>query len=409
MKKEVLFSPFRNNVPAKKGKIFLAALVDYGLTLVMSMLVFSLVGLTTFSALPAFSEKRNLINESETELNETVSETGLVKLDEDKGTLISTSEMAKSYIATLTKTSFYLEGANYPISSSESESVKKEETFFNVSLDPLRTYFFSFKAKEASLSSYEYDGVDYSNDLEKGLYEYAFGYGDSSFSSYFLMREESLPKYQQLDYSIATKVADYLAYGDSGGLETYRKLESAYSKANTLFVNEVESNYSPYLAKKAVFDEAYSSYTLSYILCVHFSYALALALCELWPLFSKRKVTLGYSVHKLAYTKEDETKPSFYQYLIKSLFRLVEYSSIPFIVLFFFSQMGLFFVSFGYFYFIYIPLLSVLLLVLSSLNIGLAKLSRPLPELASGLVIKDTEELEPVLPKEENRSLNDGK
>lgn len=409
MEKETLFSPFRNNVPAKKGKIFLAALVDYGLALVMSMLVFSLIGLTTFSALPQTSEKRNIINQSETALNQIVGETGLVQFGESGDTLLSTSEMAKGYILSLAKTSFYLEGTNFPISSWESEVVKEEDTFFNSSRDPLGTYYFHFKANEPTLSSYVYGGVDYSTKKEEGLYGYAFGYSDPSFASFFKKRNDVLPQYQQLDYSLATKVADYLAYGDSGGFETYRKLEGAYSKANNLFVEEVEKNYAPYLSEKAVFDEAYTSYTLSYILCVHFSYALALLLCELWPLISKRKVTLGYSVHKLAYTREDETIPHFHQYLIKSLFRLVEYSSIPFIVLFFFSQMGLFFFSFGRFYFIYIPLLSLLLLILSSLNIGLAKLARPLPELASGLVIKDTEELEPNLPKEESGNLKNGK
>lgn len=407
MDKQILYSPYKNNTLAKKGKIFLSSLCDYGITFVLSMLVFALAGSPIFGSLPSTKEEKNRITEETTTLRQIVSETRLQPYDSENKKLTPLNDLAKEYIVTLTQTAYYLNNTLYPMTHSSPKEVSIEDTFLeksgNYIHDRISYYYYSFKPAYASLSSYVYNDVDYQAKKEDFLYPVAFTYGKADYRDYFTKVTDDVPIYQQLDFKKAKNIAEYLVYGDAGGSAYYLSLQKAFLSAENVFIKEVENNYEPYLSHQKTFSIAYSNYSLSYLLSVFFSYVFAFTLCELFPLISKRKVTLGYHLHKLAYSTEEETSPRFHSYLVKSSLRLLMYSSVPTLVLFFFSQWGLLFVSFGYFRFLYLLLASLLLAIISTFTLIFGKNHQGLPELAPHLLIKDTEELEKGTPLEEKK------
>ncbi len=407
MDKQILYSPYKNNTLAKKGKIFLSSLCDYGITFVLSMLVFALAGLPIFGALPSTKEEKNRITEETTILRQVVSETRLQPYDSESKKLTPLNDLAKEYIITLTQTAYYLNNVPYPLTHASAKDVSIEDTFLEKSgtylHDRISYYYYSFKPAHASLSSYVYNDVDYQANKEDFLYSTAFTYAKADYRDYFTKVTEELSVYQQLDFKKAKNIAEYLVYGDAGGSIYYLSLQKAFLSAENVFIKEVENHYEPYLSHQKAFSIAYNSYSLGYLLSVFFSYVFAFALCELFPLISKRKVTLGYHLHKLAYSTEEETSPKFYSYFVKSSLRLLMYSSIPALVLFFFSQWGLLFVSFGYFRFLYLLLASLLMAIISVFTLIFGKNRQGLPELAARLLVKDTEELEKGTPLEEKK------
>ncbi len=412
MEKQFYSSPFKNYKTASSKKVFLGALCDYGFIFILTMLVFSFIALPVFSALPLTKENKAAIKEETIALKETVSESRLQPYDSESGELSTLTALAKEYVLCLTKTSYFLNDEPFPINDTEKEAVNKDETFLKddiYSNDRISYYYYVFKAEHASLNSYVYDSIDYKDKKEDYLYLSAFNYQKSDYSSFFSEKTPDLPKYQQLEISKAKIVAEYLVYGDTGGLSSYISLQKAYLSASDVFIKEVENKYEPYLEHEAIFERVYQRYSLSYILSTIVAYLFSLALYELFPLVSKRKTTLGYHLHKLAYSSESNTVPSFWRYFLKSVLRMIVYCSIPLLLLFFFSQSGLLFVSFGYFRFIMLVAFSFALLLLSIILIFSKENHQPIEEFCARLVIVDTQELEDAVPLEERKAAEDGK
>ncbi len=412
MEKEVLSSPFKNYKIASAKKVFLGALCDYGSIFVLTMLLFLSAVLPLFSALPSTKASKETVEKETIALKETVSESRLQTYDEESGELSSLTSLAKDYITRLAKTSYFLNGEPFPISNTESSEVSESDTFLaddSYSGDRISYYYYLFKAEHSSLSSYIYDSIDYETDKDSYLYLKAFGYEKSEYFSFFEEKTPDLPKYQQLNIAKAKNVAEYLIYGDTGGLSVYISLQKAYLSASDIFIKEVESKYEPYLLHEASFEKAYQRYCLGYVLSAVFAYGISLAVLELFPLVSKRKTTLGYHLHKLAYATENYAKPSFWQYFLKSFLRLIVYCSTPCFLLLFFSQGGLLFVSFGYFSFAIVWAMSLLLTLLSVILLFSKENHQPLEEFASRLLIVDTQELEDGIPLEERKADTNGR
>ncbi len=407
MEKQVLYSPYKNNTLAKKGKVFLGSLCDYGITLVLSVLLFTIIGSPVFRALPSTKEEKNRIADETTALRQIVDETHLQPYDSENKKLTPLSDLAKEYIVTLTKTAYYLHDKPYPAVHSSPKAVSMDDTFLEKSgsflHDRISYYYYLYKPSHESLSSYVYDEIDYHANKEDFLYRVAFNYGKADYHDTFFKVTDDLPLYQQLDFQKAKNIAEYLVWGDAGGSSYYLSLQKAFLSAENVFIKEVESKYEPYLSHQKAFSIAYNRFSLGYMLSIIFSYFLAFTLSEFFPLLSKRCVTLGYHLHKLAYSSEEETSPKFYQYLMKSSLRLLLYASAPCLLLFFFSQWGLLFVSFGYFRFIYLFAASLLFAIASIFTLIFGKNHQGLPELAARLLIKDTEELEKGIPLEEKK------
>lgn len=400
MEKEVLYSPYFHNVVASRKKIFLGALCDYFLVFILTVIAFVSIGSPILSNLDVTKSNNEAISSSETALNKIVGETHIQTYNESNGKLISPEIMAKNYIITLAKTSYYVNNElSFPISDKEKTLLKEEDTFLNeeernYSLNPLAYYFCYFKEQHSELNFYTYGGTDYSINKEKGLYEYAYGYSDSSYLSYFETKVEGLSKYETLSLAKAKLITDYLYYNDSGASKTYSALAKAYSKASNIFIKEVENNYLAYKNEQSNFDKAYSNATLGYFITLYLCYSLAFIILETLPIFNKRKITLGYYVHKLAYAKENEERPRWYQFLVKSFTRYFMYLSVPSILLILFSQSALLFYSFGFFRFAYLIFFSLALLAISNILMLNNNNHQGLAELAGALLIKDIDELE---------------
>ena len=411
MKKEELYSPYFHNVVASRKKIFLGSLCDYFLVFILTTVLYTLVGSSILSSLPITKSNNEAMASSNTSLRKIVGETHIQTYNEEEDSLTSVETMAKDYIVALAKTSYYVNGdLLFPVSSTEKVTLSEGDTFLNeenkgYDLNPLAYYFCSFKAQHEELNFYTYDGVDYSSDKKKGLYEYAFGYTSGSYSSFFEEKAKNLSQYETLTLAKAKSITDYLYYGDSGASSVYSALSKAYNNASKKFVEEVESKYQAYINEQARFNEAYGNSTLGYLLTLYLTYALSFVILEIIPVFNKRKVTIGYYVHKLAYAKENETNPKWYQFLLKSLIRFFLYLSSPALLLLLFSQWGLLFYSFGFFRFIYLVAFSLILLLVSNILMLNNKNHQGIAELGSALLLKDTDELEandPEFAKKEN-------
>lgn len=400
MKKEELYSPYFHNVIASRKKIFLGSLCDYFLVFILTTTLYTLVGSTIMSSLPVTKSSNEAMTNSNSSLRKIVGETHVQTYDEADDSLVSIETMAKEYIVALAKTSYYVNGDFlFPISNTEKVTLSEADTFLNeeqrnYSHNPLAYYFCYFKAQHEELNFYIYEGTDYSLDKKRGLYEYAFGYESGSHSSFFEERTEGLSKYETLTLAKAKSITDYLYYGDPGASGVYIALSKAYSNASKKFVAEVESKYLAYIKEQARFDQAYANSTLGYLLTLYLSYAVSFVILEILPLFNKRKVTIGYYVHKLAYAKENEAKPKWYQFLVKSIIRFLLYLSAPSLLLFLFSQWGLLFYPFSFFRFIYLVAFSLVLLIVSNILMLNSKNHQGIAELGSGLLLKDSDELE---------------
>lgn len=410
--KQRLLSPYKNHQEATPGKAFLGALCDYAIVFILTMLLFMSVGLPVFSALPSVNNNKDIVSKETTALKETVAETGLQPIDPVSGSSISLNDLAKNYIATLAKTSYYLYDEPYPIDNVHAEAVKEEDTFFasDYKNDPISYYYYVYKSSHESLNNYIYDSVDYRSDKAEYLYKIAFGYKNDEYASFFHQLSEDLHLYQQLSLLKAKNVAAYLVYADNGGLDTYISLQKAYLSASNVFINEVETRYEPYLEHKASFLKAYEEYSFGYVLSPIAAYVFSFILLELFPLISKRDSTFGYHFTKLAYIDNEEgTIPRLHQYLKKSALRFFSFLSIPFVLLFFFSQGGLLFVSyFGYFRFVYLLLVSLLLSILSIIVTFVSSSHVPLEEKWGGISIVDTTQIESGVPLEERKE-SDGR
>lgn len=397
---------------AKKGKSFLALLSDYGLTFVLTMLLFISIALPIYQNAPLIKESKTNMERETSSLKEVVSTTGLQDYNILNQKLTSLDEMASNYIYRLAKTSFFLNGKTSFPKKDGNEVIKEEDTFLfkreEYYADPLSKYFLKFKEGEESLKSYKYLDKDYSLNKEDYLYLKAFGYEEDIYADYFVSLDAQLPKYLQLSFSKATLLADYFAYEEKEGTSVFFTLKKAFLRAEKVFINEVETLYTPYLKHQAIFEENYQVVVGFYFLALFITFIVSyLLLFLLFPIFSKGHVSLGFYLHKLNYSSNEETLPKCYQYFFAYFFRFFEFISSSCFILIFLSQTGLLFYSFNSFELFYIYIFSFLLLFSSLLSLLFSKENLPLEEKLTGLLIKDLNEWEKAKSVEEIKNNGD--
>ncbi len=407
------YSPYRLNLIAKSSKCFWSSLLDYALVFVLSFLLIFAAGIPTFDAIPAASALGEKMDYAQKQSSSIIASTHLLVYGEDLE-LLSSGEMAADYAEALVKTSYYLNGKPYPSSEGAPSPVDISDTFLAAGEyphDSLSYYFLSFKETGEGISSYVYGGVDYSTDRETYLYKVAMGYDDPSYFDAGLSGD--LPVYKCLAFSYAELIADYLVYGDTSGSATgaYDYFVDAYLKANGLFSREVESSYVPYVENRALLESSTQGYYSLFLLVCLCYFLLGYIILETVPpiVFGEGK-TIGIKSFRLAYSKADETKPSAWNYAIKSLARLPIHVSVIGLCLMFLSDdfLGLLFLDLGGgFSIAYVILASLLLGLGSTVFCLVRKEHQGFAEAVSGLVVKDTEEAEASLP--ENERTEDGR
>ncbi len=392
-------SPYKNNVVASRGKALLNNLAEAALIFIFSFFFFVALAYPIINNIPAVKEATTSYVQDKEHLNNLVMD---LRLREKEGDgYLSGETMANHYLNTLAKTSFYLNGETYPALHNPKE-VEENETFLNKGdaenpypLDNISYYFFVGKSKDASISSYVYNGIDCSENKEKCLYLNFFEYKDESI---FEEKNNDLPLYQQLSFDNASLLADYLLYGGSSNSKSgqlYSSLQKSYLNALSKCINEVETKYQPYIDGLALLDKHYSTSVVANLIGFTGAFLLGWALNEfILPIFFKNHRTLAMKMMRVGYSCTDETEVRWWHSLFKSLVRIPLYFCTIFLMMTFLGVSSITIYSFGGFTYIIPLLISLLLLIVSAIFILILPTRQGLGELAGTLLIKDLDAYE---------------
>lgn len=392
-------SPYKNNVVASRGKALLNNLAEAALIFIFSFFFYVGLAYPIISSLPAVKEATTSYVQDKEHLNDLVMDLHLKQKEGDS--YLSNETMANRYLNTLAKTSFYLNGEIYPALHNPKE-VEESETFLNKGdaenpypLDNVSYYFFVGKTKDASISSYVYNGIDCSENKAKCLYLNFFEYKDESL---FEQKSDDLPLYQQLSFENASILADYLIYGGSSSSKSgqlYLSLQKSYLNALSKCINEVEAKYQPYIDGLSLLDKHYSTSAVAHLIGFTGAFLLGWALNELiLPIFFKNHRTLAMKMMRVGYSCTDETEVRWWNSLLKSLVRIPLYFCTIFLMMIFLGVSTLSIYSLGGFTYIIPLLISLLLLIASAILILILPTKQGLGELAGALLIKDLDAYE---------------
>lgn len=404
---EQTLSKYKNHVTASRKQVFLANFADYLLTFILTFVLFAVAGYPIFSSLPTTQSSFVEANEHVKRYYSIIETTRLQRYDPETVTLSKIQDDAKLYVTSLVKTSYFINAKQYPHLEEGTYVMKDiplEETLLydnngDYPNETLAYYFLTFKSSHSSIDFYVYDGVDYRNNKETYLYEKAFGYTQERFEAI----RDDVTIYRQLSFNQAELIMHYLVYGDTSDAinKAYNPLADAYIKACGLFIDEVQVYYDAFIEENASFAAIIEAYDLSLLLDFLFCYLAAMLILEIiLPLFLKEGRTLGLRAFKLSYATKDDLTPNYLRFLMKTFMRVLIYPSVAFFIMLIMGSTSLAFVSFGWFNFAMLYLTSGLLGIGSIVLEMVLSTRQGIPELVSGLIIKDTTTLEQGTPLE---------
>ena len=424
MKKDLLVSEYKNNVLAKKSKVFFASLTDYFSTLLLSFVL--LIGVANPIA-SLFSGYQNTVSEisfNYNELTDIISSTRLVEIDEKTKETIDINVTSRKYIENLVKTSCYVYQINYIYYNSETkEYINKipdiSETFVQKTTensdvisypnDNLLYYYLVFKTENEDLNSYIYNGNDVNNNKIDYFYKNILTFDVDGLRNNFITNtdylnleetiQNELNRFNILNEISTKNMIQYLVYNDTSSesvTNLYNYLNNAYQNATQFFINEVEANYTPYINTRLTYNNIYSRFVIYNVLTLLSSYIVSfIILFIVLPIFLKKK-TLGLKIFKLGFSRIDELEPSKLNYFLYYLVIFILYFSSALFSSFFINNMGvlsfnLFNTSFNFFQII---MFTLLIGILSYLYLAFNKNHQTISLLVSNMVIKQTDEYE---------------
>ena len=422
---ELLVSKYKNNVLAKRSKVFLSSLLDYFLIVIVSFMLFIIVTNPVISVLPSFKENINNLNDTTLKLYQIVSETRLQTFDEEHNSFISIDNDARKYVTTLLKTSLYVRGMDLPSINQEEEQIDIKDTFLNTDNnnypnDNLSYYFYTFKSNNESLNNYVYSDIDYSNNKEDYLYLEALDFDNELFNDYFISKEEfnnlnidndfksSLNRFNILSEDYQSYLISYLIYNEDNEslVSIYNNLATSYKNAIQIFINEVETNFTPYLETNDSFNYYYNYYVLTYIIALLITYLITfIVFIVIIPLGIKDNRTIGLKVLKLGICRSDELEPNLFNIVIKDILLFILYFNSILFTLFFVNLLpiSVFPLFNSHFSLIQVVIFSLLLLILSYIYLIFSKNHQVLSLLSGNLVIKNSEEFENIKESSDGR------
>ena len=415
-------SEFKNNVVAKKSKIFFYSLIDYFCCLILSFVFLVGVANPIATACSGYQETTTLVAENLATLNEIVSSTRLMRVD-DSSSLEDISVLTEEYITTLVKTSCYVYGIDYE----DDEVPSIEETFLytydeandlEYPNDSLLYYYLVFKVEHEDLNSYVYDNVDRSDsDLDDYFYKSILQFNTSSMESYFITNtdyhnldeelQNNLSRFNILTRTHTTNLRNYLVQGDSSSTtvtNAYTYLSNCYQNATQFFIDEVESSYSVYIEARDIYNINYSYFALDNIYAMLAAYVAAfLILFVILPIFLKSHRTIGQKVMKLGFCRLDEMEPTALNLTLYYISTFIWFFSSQLFVAWFLGNLGV--LSFGLFGSSFnvfqIIMFALLVQVLSYIFLAFNKNHQTISLLLSQMVVKKTDEFEKGVAEED--------
>ena len=423
MKEKIFVSEYKNNILAKKSKVFFASLIDFFSTVILTFILFAGIIFPLANVIPSYVDLNKNVDQEERNLKDIVSTTRLQKYDDDYNP-ISIDNTTFNYIEVMAKTSCYFYDIPYRYYDEESKSyierqVEEKETFINQEsdgilypFDNISYYYYVFKSKEESLNFYTYNKVNYSSNKNLFLYRDVLHYGSSPYDSNFIDQEafnekaKDNPSFNKISqYNILKKekldlIVSYLVYNEENSAikSIYNTLSVNYMNGVQFFIDEVENNYDVYLESSKNYNRDYKTYCLATIFTMFLSYILSFIILNiLLPLILKKNRTLGIRVLKLGITRNDEMEPRWYNILIKDLVIFILYFPSIIFNAFFINMLSLLaYPLIGSFTLIQLIIFTMLLGLLSYLYLAINKEHKTISLLASMLIVKNTEEFEAI-------------
>ncbi|MCQ2815429.1 MAG: hypothetical protein MJ227_04090 [Bacilli bacterium] len=404
MRKQLEFSTYKNNVPAKKSRVFYSNLINYFSTFIVTFIFAVLAVNPIITNLPITKSAQNEALTISEGLYQIVDDFRVQKYDKETKSLKSVSEMADLYLNKLCLTSLYTYNQTY-----SDTPIDIKDTFFNIENlnypnDNLSYYFFNKKKNTEDLKSYVYDNVDYSNNINGLMYSKVMNYDVDTYKDYFISETD----YNKLDPSLqiidrhnilsithTELLKNYLKFKNTGGKEetTYFYLEETYVRASIFITYEIETKYQPYIYLNSelsrlgnyISGEYIIGYSLAYLLAFIFLYLIV-------PLFGHNKElfnSLGFRIIKLALTTKDEYEPGFLEYFLNFLIRFVIGYSCLILAFFFTGLIQITGFTIGWFSMIGLLIATLIFGLISNIFLIFSSANQDFTSFVSRLYIKD--------------------
>jgi len=423
MKENILVSPYKNNLIAKRSKILFSTLIDYFLVFILSFIFYVGVCSPIYSVTGVYKENVAGFNQGKEELYKIVGETRIQLYDEESKKLEDINDVFDRYLLSLVKTSYYLDNLQFPSYDGQhyvDVDIDINDTLFNLDNDNMTYYYLVFKTKEESLNNYVIDNEDYKDKKITYLYSKILGY--SNYESYFTNDDSYLEKQAVIDYknkynleftkySILNEetrdlLKQKLVYSDTSSkvIEIYNNFYNCYVNGANIGVNQVETYYTKYIETSNAFFKYYYNYLIGTIVCFIISYTLAFLVFNVFIyLLNKKKETIGNRVMKLGTSTIQEFDLSWKNKILSILSKLILYFSCMFLTVTFTNNFAAIVISSYGFSLLGFLLFSLLLDILSIILMFCKSNHQLLSSFVSFTLIKSTEEFENI-PSKENEN-----
>lgn len=415
-------SKYKNNVIAKKTRIFISMALDFGLVFISSLLIFYLT-LLGGSKLPVSTQNVEKYNTVTVDAKKFINRTHLMHYDTETQMTREVAVDAKNYVVSLVKTSAYVFDIAYPVEKEDStydttHKVSVEETFINEYDKHLLNnvvYFWAIYHLE-NLNDFTY-GRDI-KPIEKtpenikniviGTYENKFGYiSKEGFKDNFVNEDveeyqtykDTLPIYAVLNKENTQALINKLVYSDATN-ETantlYTDLVTCYKNGIQTGIDEVEKYSVAYKGFEKEFYSAYHALAMVGFVAYIIAYTVGyIAVLFIGRAMSGSYITLCQKTLNLALARSDEMSPKPVNIILYHVVNYFVYLASMALSLFFTGYIGVLNLPLvGPLNFFTFEIFSLVLLVASIIILIITKKNQTLALLVSNMVVKDTRDFE---------------
>ena len=333
---QAIVSKYKDNSIAGAKRHSYARLMDYFLTLITSMVLFVILNSLAFN-LPFVRDISNRLSQASIDANNYIDASGIQKFNDDESGLLSIEKMGEIWIANLTKTSAYYHDLDYPYKNEDNtyteRKVELAETFLNepsnYALDNIGYFYKVFRLNEAGL---EYpEGTDINHYLYEEIMDMDASKCISEDDANFVPYKDDVSHFLILNLESTQKMIRRVGRGeeiDSVAVDLYNNLGKSYVAATQQGITDVENNSVAFKAIYASFNTAYQQLSKVVVGSYYIAYLLSYVLLMFIGFFmSKKWITIGQKVMKLALTDMKEMEPSFVKMILYHLMSLILFSS----------------------------------------------------------------------------------
>ena len=397
-----------NNQIASKGKIFLGAVLDFCLHMLLLMMIYGFVANPILNYMGTYSGYQ----EAKIDFFNYIKQTGLYTFRTD-GEPINSNVEAANYVKKLVKTSYYYEGKEFKelkngqeevVTLTEKDTIGYQEDgkFKN---DNLAYYFFNYRTSDdcdlpnsikndfgnyETQTNYFYSFLLNFEDTSNKLYLNPEIFVDGKINSYVSDKPILDSRYAELLHSYL-----FLNKPSEEGQPVLEKFSRMYHNAVNLSFKELDENSIKYQTtygeilnqENSIYQKQIVSIVLSYLVSFTIYFIII-------PIFLKEGKTIGLRFNRLTYSTINDKYPEIKNIAIKdAILFLTQAISMIFPILFMGSS-SLLFVQLGIgFRFIYAILFFALISLASIIMAAWGKKHQFLCEYTSLLVQKDTDSL----------------